>query len=305
MNLFEDMEIFVQVVESGSFSDAARALHVSPAKISIRISRLERELKTTLFDRTTRNMLLTANGAIYYTHCKEVLSQIAETRAKLHGATENLVGHVRVDVPVMIADYLLLPVLPGFFERFPEITLEVIHSEHVMDLRHQSCDLLIRTGPLEDSSLIGVPLGYSRIVTVAAPSYLDRYGEPQSPQDLHAHNCLQFENPDSGRNVGWVFRKGDQDLELETTGNLVFNQGESRIAAAVQGMGIYHGFEFSLLRWIESGALRIILADWQFMTRPIVMAYPQNKFPTSRLRALIDYLRAMYPPNTEIRPHFK
>lgn len=305
MNLIEDMQIFVQVVERGSFSAAARSLHASPAKISTRISHLERELKTTLFDRTTRTMLLTGNGSLYYTHCKEVLSQIEETREKLHGATETPVGHIRVDVPVMVADYLLLPVLPGFFERFPQITLEIIHSEHIMNLKHQSCDLMLRTGPLQDSSLIGMQLGYSRIVTVAAPSYLSRYGEPLTPQDLQQHNCLQFENPDSGRNVTWVFRKDDQELEIETSGNLVFNQGESRIAAAVQGMGIYQGFEFSLLRWIESGALRIILDDWQFMSRPIVMAYPRNKFPTTRLRALGDYLREMYPPHAEIRPGFK
>ena len=300
MKHLEEMEIFVRVVEHGSISAAAGALHISPSKVSVYVARLEKRLRVTLLDRTSRTLTLTDVGLTYLAHCQHILSEIAETNSRLLSASQTPSGVLRIDAAVAFINEMLLPVLPLFFGRFPDISLELSHSMHLMDLGHQTCDVLIRVGPVEDSNLIGVPLGHSKVVTVAAPSYLAKHGEPRIPQELHEHNCLQFSDPNSGRIEEWHFQKDGQRLDIRTQGNLTFNEGESRVAAAVRGHGLYQGVEFLLHRWIKLGALKVVLNDWEFQTRPIVMAYARSKQPPAKLRAFIDFMREMYPAQAEI-----
>ena len=296
MNQYEYMRIFRQVVESGSFSAAAAALHISPAKVSVHIARLEKLLKARLVDRSTRAIRVTDEGAFYYEHCVKILAEIEEMNDRMAGFTQRPAGSIRVEVASLLTNQLLLPVLHEFFEEYPDISLELVHSSHLLDLGHEACDLMIRAGPVSDSSLIGLSIGVARTVTAASPGYLARHGEPQSLEELEHHNCLQMMDPHSGRILEWRFQRDGECVDIQTRGNLTFNEGEAKLNAALLGYGIYHGLEFLIRRHIESGELKPILEDYQEIpARPILVAYPGSEFQPAKLRAFIEFLRKKFP----------
>ena len=302
MNQFEDMRIFLHIVETGGFSAAAGALHISPAKVSTHLARLEKLLKVRLVDRSRRTISVTEEGRRYYEHCRKVLAEVDAMNDTLAGTAQAPAGLLRVEVASLLTNQLLLPVLHRFFEEHPGITLELIHTNHLLDLGHETCDLMIRAGPVDDSSLIGLPIGTVRSVVAAAPAYLARRGMPQTPEDLLLHNCLQMVDPNTGRILDWSFHRDGMNLDIRTRGNLIFNEGEAKIEAALLGYGIYYGMEFPILQYLEAGRLQLLLGDFQDpKPRPLLLAYPRNDHPSAKLRAFVDFLRKAYPSDQEIR----
>lgn len=302
MNQLEDMRIFLNIVETGSFSGAAATLHISPAKVSTHLARLEKLLKVRLVDRSTRTIHITDEGRVYYEHCRQVLADVGAMNERMAGVSQVPAGLLRIEVASLLTNQLLLPVLQPFLAEHPDITLELIHTNHLLDLGHETCDLMIRAGPVDDSSLIGLPIGTVRSVVAAAPSYLARHGEPRTPEELQKHNCLQMMDPNTGRILDWSFHRGNERLDIRTRGNLIFNEGEAKLEAALHGYGIYYGMEFPILRHLESGRLKLLLTEYQDpQPRPLLIAYPRSDHPSAKLRAFVDYLRRVYPSNLDIR----
>ena len=296
--------MFVEVVERASFSRAAIALQMSAAKVSTQISNLERYLGVQLLSRTTRACAMTEEGEAYYAHCKHVLAEIAETEALFNHTRKAPQGRLRVDASVTFINRLLLPVLGEFRERFPAIELELIHTEHVFDVKQEGLDVMFRMGPLHDSGVIARQLGVTNMVTAASPSYLKRCGEPQTPHDLMHHQCINYLDSHTGRSLPWEFEDEGGRIIIRPSGGLAFNQGESRLAAAVQGLGIYRGLELNLEHLLQQGALKLILNNWVTPSPPIYVAYARHKHLSSKVRAFVDYIAECYPPGQSIQiPH--
>ena len=191
---------------------------------------------------------------------------------------------------------LLLPVIGRFRERYPDMELEFLHTEHLFDCKQEGMDVMIRLGPLDDSSLIARPLGRTMMVTAAAPTYLARHGVPKVPADLAEHECINFLDPHTGRLRVWDFVKDNETVSITPGAGIAFNQGESRLAAAVMGLGIYRGMHLSLDRLLEDGSLKLVLEDWSTPAPPIYVAYVSHRNIPSKIRAFVDFMIECYPP---------
>jgi LysR family transcriptional regulator for bpeEF and oprC len=300
MNQFECMRMYVKVVEHAGFSKAAIALQMSPAKVSTQISNLEKHLGVQLLSRTTRTCALTDDGESYYAHCKRVLADIDQTEALLGRSRGTPQGRLRVDAPVTFINRLLLPVLGAFRARYPEIDIEMLHTPNVFDVQPDGLDVMLRMGPLRDSGLIARQLGSTVMVTAAAPAYLARCGEPKTPHDLLKHQCINYLDCKTGRVFDWKFERSGEVIELTPAAGLSFNQGESRLAAAVMGLGIYRGIRLNLDRLLAAGALKLILQDWVTPAPPIYIAYEHHRHLSSRVRAFVDFMVGCYPAGKPI-----
>jgi LysR family transcriptional regulator for bpeEF and oprC len=300
VNLLECMEMFVEVVEREGFSRAATTLQMSPAKVSTQIHNLEEHLGVQLLSRTTRSCTLTEEGETYYARCKQILNDVSAAEASLSGARENPQGRLRIDASVTLINRVLLPVIYRFREKYPAIELEFLHTAHVFDVKQQGMDVMLRLGPLEDSSMIARPMARTDLVTAAAPSYLARRGVPRTPDELARHDCLNYLDPFTGRLAEWNFVRGDERFIFTPERKLSFNQGESRLAAAVQGLGIYRGLSVGLDRLLQSGALQLLLEDWTTPAPMLYVAHANHRNLPVKIRVFVDFLLECFPPSTDM-----
>jgi LysR family transcriptional regulator for bpeEF and oprC len=300
MNQLECMQMFVQVVEREGFSRAASSMQMSPAKMSTQIQGLEAHLGVQLLSRTTRAVALTEDGTSYYQHCKRVLADIAETEGLFSQSQGAPRGRLRIDASVSLTTRVLLPVLAAFRARYPDIQLELLHTAHLFDSQQEGLDVMLRLGPLDNSALIARPLGSAELITVAAPDYLARRGIPTTPQDLLQHECIAFIDPFTGRRRPWSYCRNGNDIAIAPHSGLAFNQGESRLAAAVMGLGVYQGVNIGLDRLLQDGSLVELLQDWTSPAPPIYVAYARHGYLASRTRAFVDFLVERYPPGRPI-----
>ena len=288
-NRSTEMAIFVQVVESSGLSPAARRLDMTPSAISKLINRLESRLGVRLLNRTTRKVQMTPEGSVFYSRCLRILEEIstAEREATLAAQPR---GRVRVNSQVPFGKHYLMPLLPAFLQRYPDITLDLVLCDQVVDLLDDRADVAIRTGSLTDSRLIMRRLGSSRMVVVAAPSYIEREGIPKTPEDLNQHNQLGFGF--SRQLKAWPF-KGEQGAHmLPPSGNLLVSDGETMRAAAIAGLGVARLALFHVQKDISGGRLVPLLEDYNPCDQEEVHAVfigPGRQLP-ARVRVFIDHL---------------
>ena len=229
------MTTFVKVVEVGSLSAAARSLEMSLPSVSRQLDGLEEHLGTRLLVRTTRHLTLTEGGRTYYEQAKRILAAIEEAEITLsaHHATPS--GRLIVSAPVLLGRLHLAPILPEFLALYPKLTVDLLLLDRIVNLVEEGIDVAIQPGPLEDSTLISRKLGAFRRVVCAAPSYLQRRGEPMQPQDLENHDCVVFTLLDSARE--WRFRTESGDIKVPVSGRLRTNNHDATVIAAVGGAG--------------------------------------------------------------------
>lgn len=290
INRSGDMEVFTRVVEVGGFSAAARALRMSPSAVSKLIARLETRLGVRLINRSTRKLQLTPEGTAYYDRAIRILDDIntAEREAAV-GATPR--GRVRVNTSVPFGLHWLLPLLPGFLKRYPGVNVDVALTDIVVDLMEERADIAIRVGPLRESRLLARKLGASRMVVVAAPSYLKQHGTPRAPADLSKHNMLGF--CFSKQIDGWPFRDdGGGIISVMPVGNALVSDGEAMQKLAVAGAGLARLARFHVDGDIKAGRLVTVLEDLNpGDLEPIhaVFVGHGGQLP-ARVRAFLDYL---------------
>ncbi|OJH35275.1 LysR family transcriptional regulator [Cystobacter ferrugineus] len=287
MSSLENIEAFVGAVEHGGFTRAARSLGLTPSAVSRRIARLEEELGVALFQRTTRALRLTDDGRAFHGRCRRILGELEEARRSMSRARTRPMGLLRVDAPQVLGQQLLVPALPTFFKRYPDIQLELTLRDYLVDPVVEGLDVMLRIGTPRDSALLSRRLGTTRMVACAAPGYLRRRGTPRDPEELARHDCLGFLR--ESRPVSWRLRTGTYEVK----GPLSVNQGAALRDAAVAGLGICWVFDFMVSAELASGALVEVLEAYACDERPIHALYLENRHLLPKVRVFLDFAAAL------------
>ena len=289
VNRSGEMEVFVRVVELGGFSPAARAARMTPSAVSKLIARLEARLGARLLNRSTRQLQLTPEGCAFYERAARILADLEEAE-RVAGVGEQALGRVRVNTSASYFNHVLAPMLPAFLALHPGVTLDIVQTDAVVDLLADRTDLAIRAGPLKSSSLVARKLGETVLMIVAAPSYLERCGEPRSIADLERHNRLGLGYV---RAVdGWPLREKGETVTVPATGRIQASDGEGLRHLALAGAGLARLAGLTVRADIAAGRLVPVLRDLDTGEREAFHAvYVGQGGPLpSRVRALLDFL---------------
>jgi DNA-binding transcriptional LysR family regulator len=282
----QDMRIFARVAAVQNLSAVGTELGLTPGTISKRIQSLEDELSARLFDRTTRSIRITEEGAAFLGHVERILSEIEAARASVDDKVSKPKGKLKIAAPACLGRRYVAPALCDFVRAFPEIDVHVDLHDRQVNLQEDGYDLAIRTGALSDSSLIAKRLAPDRHVVVGSAAYLARAGRPLVPEDLSHHQCLML-----GEGRQWSFAKDGVERTARVNGPLRSNNGELLCRAAVDGLGLIRASELEVLCELRSGKLVQVLADFEVATNAALWAlYPSAKHLLPRMRALLDFL---------------
>jgi LysR family transcriptional regulator for bpeEF and oprC len=290
---FQAMALFVRVVETGGIARAAESLRIPKATATTLIQRLETSLGVKLLNRTTRRVSVTPDGAAYYTRAAAILAEVREAEEALtqHSAAPH--GRVRVDAPTLIARSVIVPALPRFFVRYPDIELALACNERHFDLVAEGIDCALWIGDVDDPNLVARRVGFLYFATCAAPSYIAAHGAPTHPRELARHRCINHFAPATGETVEWVFSKDDERVSSLFPGNLALEDENSYVSAAEAGLGIAQMPAFVVKEAMERGALDLVLADWLPEPSPLYVVYPQSRHLSRRVRVFVDWLAAL------------
>jgi LysR family transcriptional regulator for bpeEF and oprC len=298
MDRFDAMLAFTRVVELGSFTKAALSLNLPKTTISVQVQALESRLRVKLLNRTTRRVSVTTDGAAYYERAVHLLQELDETEALISQVTANLKGRLRVDVSGSLGRHIIVPALPDFLERYPEISLEMGCNDRRVDLLEEGVDCVIRGGQLNDLSLVARRLASLKLVTCASPAYIAKYGMPQTPADVERHTGIHyFSSSYGGKVFDFDFAKDGVKTELMAGKRVLFNDGEACTQAAIAGVGIAQLPSYMVQNYIASGALVVVLGTYLSDDIPIHALYPQNRHLSTKVRAFIDWIAELFHDN--------
>ncbi|WP_141058729.1 LysR family transcriptional regulator [Stenotrophomonas rhizophila] len=291
INRSGELEVFVRVIETGGFSAAARSLELSPSAVSKLVSRLEQRLGTRLLQRSTRQLQLTPEGCAFYERGLRVLADLdeAERCASAHAEPR---GRLRVNANVPFGHHFLLPLLPGFLAAHPQVGVDVVLTDEVIDLLEQRTDVAVRAGPLKSSSLVARRLGATRMMIVAAPAYVARHGMPQSADALQAHNRLDIAHPRA--HSGWPLVVDGERQVVQTGGSARASDGEALRRLVLGGVGLARLAAFQVQADVAAGRLLPVLetANPGDLEEVHAVFQGQGGYLPLRVRALLDYLMA-------------
>jgi LysR family transcriptional regulator for bpeEF and oprC len=295
------MQVFVRVVETGTMTRAADSLQMPKATATTLIQQLEASLGVKLLNRTTRSVSVTTDGAAYYPRCVAILAQIRETEESLAHHHSAPGGRLRIDAPTLIARLVIVPALPAFFERYPDIDLQLGSSERRADLIEEGIDCAVWSGELEDSTLIARRVGQLYFGTCSSPGYLGVHGHPHHPDDLGKHHCINHFSPRTGKMFDWVFAKNHERIQVALRGQIALDDENSYLAAAEAGLGIAQIPAFVLKEALERGSLELVLGDWFAEPAPLNVVYPQNRHLSSKIRVFVDWIAELFAEHDGIQ----
>jgi LysR family transcriptional regulator for bpeEF and oprC len=291
MDQLSAMRAFVRVVEAGTFTKAAMTLGMPKPTVTKLVQNLESHVRTKLLHRTTRRVSVTPDGAAYYERVVRLLSDIDELDGSMTTSQSRPTGRLRVDVGTAVAVLIIIPALPEFHARYPEIHLDLGVSDRPVDLIGENVDCVLRAGDLTDQSLIARRVGAMRFITLASPSYLQRHGEPQHPRDLESgHTTVSFFQAPSGRTYPMSFARGSEVHEIAAPYIVAVNDGNAYVAAGLAGLGVLQAPTFMVEDHLATGALRRVLPDWQADMLPLHIVYPPNRHISNKVRVFVDWL---------------
>ena len=271
MDVLTGMSIFAAVVENNSLAGAARHMNLSPSVVSKQLSALEDRLGVRLLNRTTRRVSLTEVGSAYYDRCK-----------------------LKITAPSTFAHRHVAPHLPGFLDRFPEVQVQLLVADRLVDLVEEGIDLAIRIAQLKDSSLIARKLAPNHRKLVASPNYLEKWGVPAKPEDLSDHALITLQ-PGSPIN-DWHFKVNGEEKVVRARGTIATNHGDSILALALSGAGLTMLAAHVAGEYLQNGRLVSVLDDLVSEDVPIYAVYPSNRHLSPKVRAFVDYLVETYGP---------
>lgn len=282
------MRVFSRVAERGSFARAADELDLSRPAASGHVAALERHLGVRLLHRTTRQVRLTAEGAAFLPRCQRILAEVHDSEEMLRGTRTRPEGRLRVDVPVVFGNHLLVPALPEFTRRYPQVELEVRLNDRIVDLVAEGVDVAMRVGSVRQSGLVVRRIAQMKIVTCAAPSYLAEHGEPRTPDDLRRHRLLGL-GAASGAPPEWRFPAPYTPRRLALRFSLVFNSAEAPVRAAVSGLGIMQTVDLLIADDVARGRLRPVLEEYSVPGPPLSLVYPSAGRQSPKVRVFADF----------------
>lgn len=300
--MLELLKVFDQVVESGSFSQAGRALNMAPSSVARNIDSLENRIKTTLFKRSTRQLILTEEGHYFYQQSSKILRDsdnlLAEMRGN-HGVPE---GILRISVFESFGNLCLTPLIPEFLERYPKIQIELELDNKLVDLNSDNVDMAIRIGTPQDSRLKARHLLTNYTALVASPAYINTHSPITQPEDLQRHNCLLISH-ERQRNY-WYFHQKSTTRKVMVAGNLISKGGSPLLCAALQGTGVLLLSKWMLKPYLENGQLVELLPSWtathgELGSGEIFAIYKNTQYPKPHLRVFLDFLLEKLKPMQE------
>ena len=296
MDQIQSMRVFARVVEAGTFTKAAESLDMPKGTVTKLVQHLEARLKVKLLNRTTRRVTVTADGAAYYERTARLLNDLDDIEASMTNAQANPKGRLRVDIGTSVARLLVIPQLHTFYERYPDIQLDLGVSDRPVDLISDNVDCVIRGGDLIEQSLVARRIGNLSLVTVAAPAYLARHGTPAHPDDLDGpgHRTINYFSARTGRPYPHIFEKDGQTLEISGRYQLSVNESNAHTAAVLAGLGVSQAALFAVAPHLDSGELVEVLPGWRHPAIPIHVVYPPNRHLSAKVRAFVEWAAELF-----------
>ena len=292
MDRFDAMRAFARVVEAGSFTKAAQTLHMSKTTVTQLIQQLESRLRVRLLHRTTRKLGATPDGAVYYERVIRLLADMEDAENSLSSAAMTPRGRLRVDVPSPLARLILVPALPAFHARYPDIQIDMGVSDRVVDLIGDNVDCVLRGGQITDQSLIARHVGDLQIGVYVAPSYVERLGAPAHPRELQNtdHCIVGFLSSRTSKIDPLVLCSENERIEI--TGNYVLavDDGNAYLEAGLVGLGVIALPNYMAAAHQAVGALIPLFTQWRISPMPLYLAFPPNRHVNAKLRVFIDWI---------------
>jgi len=292
MDRFDAMQAFARVVEAGSFTKAAQTLHMSKTTVTQLVQQLEARLRVKLLHRTTRQVKVTAEGTLYYERVVRLLADLEDADTRLASVTASPKGRLRVDVPAPLARLILVPALPAFHARHPEIQLDLGVSDRVVDVIGDNVDCVLRGGELTDSSLVARRVGDLRLGVYASPAYLACAGTPAHPRELEDshHRIVGFLRSRSGTLAPIALSRAGEQLAPRGRHVVALDDGNAYAAAGVAGMGVLWLPRYMAQAHLDSGELVPLFEDWEVASMPLYLVFPPNRHLSAKLRVFIDWV---------------
>ncbi|MBH3384773.1 LysR family transcriptional regulator [Pseudomonas juntendi] len=290
MNKLELLRTFVRVSEVNSFTLAAESLGLPRSTVSEQVRALERLLGTQLFNRTTRRVRATQDGALLYTRSKDLLSGMEEIESLFSADDAELAGRLRVDLPTMMARRVIIPALPRFLQRFPRLQVELSCTDRQVDLLREGFDCVMRIGALHDLDVVARPVGQLSMRNCASPAYLERHGVPRTLQDLAGHQLVHYVRNLGGRCAGFEYVQGGQVQYQPMAGAVTVNNAEAYSAACLAGLGLIQVPAVGVAEHLQRGELVALLPAWQAPAMPVSLLYARQRHVPRRVQAFMQWL---------------
>lgn len=298
MKNLEALTIFARVAEMKSFTQAAESLGIQKGRASLVVRELEKETGATLLHRTTRTVQLTEDGRAFYARARDLLADVEELQTMFAHVGSALRGRIRVDMPAVLAQSVVIPALPQLLEAHPELEIELSGSDRLVDLVHEGFDCVIRLGPIVDETLIARPLGKLRMINAATPGYLARFGVPHTIDDLlnQGHQMVHYQRSFGVKPEGWEYPTSDGYKMLMLPGAMRVNSVTAYHEAGLAGVGLIQGGYSTLAPFIERGALVEVLPDLrpEPLSASFVVAHRRNL--SRRVRAFMQWTEEILKP---------
>jgi DNA-binding transcriptional LysR family regulator len=292
--LVSGLGVLAAVVEAGTFVGAASGLGMTQSGVSRAIARLEQRLGARLLDRTPRAVTLTDEGRRFYETAAPLLAGIEEAASLASGSRSAIRGRLRVAVDAAFGHAVLAPAIGEFMAQHPELELELVIRDRIGDLVAEGLDAAVRFGePEGPSSLVRLQLARFRVVTCAAPAYLERHAAPQRPGDLTQHECILVRDPFTGRPFEWELQRGRSVVKVKVTGRVTVNDAGGLIGAMLSGHGIGQPFEFCVQEHLAAGRLVHLLPSWSDERYPVHLYHRSRDYPSAKVRAFISFVREL------------
>ena len=291
MDKLNAISVFCKVIETQSFTQAANQQNISVAMASKLVSQLEEHLKTRLLQRTTRKIVPTEAGMLYYQRCQAILLDLNEADSSISNMTTSLQGNLLISVPRDFGLLYISPNLPKFIELHPNLHVEIEFEDKRVDLVAEGYDLALRIGYMQDSSLVARKISSSPMHFVASPSYLEARGTPLTPDDLEYHQGLLYKS--SLNQVNWQSTKTNQIQRYKIQSKVVSNNGMALLEMTKAGLGISNSPSFFVKEALASGELVEILSEYKQKPLDIYVVYPNRRHLPAKVRAFIEFLASL------------
>ncbi len=286
---FSAIPVFVAVVECGSFSSAADRLGMTKSAVSKRISVLEDNLGTRLFNRTTRKLTLTEAGERFSDYARNSLTLAQDGFAAISTFQGKPKGTLKINAPMVFSRLHLVPYIKEFLEMYPELEVILCMDDRVVDMTEGAFDVGIRIGELKDSSLVAQRLVGCKSVVCAAPQYVEQFGKPSHPEELNDHNCIYYSLFQAG--VEWTFFNNGKKIKVQPKGNFIVNNSDAIAEVLLQGLGICQMPTFIVSEHLASGALVTLLEDYSLPDHAIYAVYPERKHLPEKVNVFIHFIK--------------
>lgn len=296
------MRAFARVVEAGTFTRASDSLDMPKATLTKLIQTLEVHLRTRLLNRTTRRVTVTPDGAAYYERVIQFLADLDELDGSMALSQASPKGRLRIDISGSLANLVVIPALPVFHARYPDIQIDIGVTDRAVNLVAENVDCVVRAGEITDQSLIARRVAELSSLTCASPSYLQRHGEPQHPKDLEqGHTVVGYFSADSGRHWSPHFLIDNKSTDINARYIAAFNDGSAYVAAGLAGLGIIQAPLFMVRQHFDAGTLQPILTQWATEPMPLHIVYPPNRHLSAKLRIFVDWIAELFARNELMR----